>query len=421
MGRSRSKTQKAKSKPRARRFVSHATSGEMRSYQTFASKYPPLPHEDFVRYSKQFMAGRDAKVELEEEQVIDGILGGDWSEENARAKESEIDGEFSRIIDGWVPQNGMMGDADGMERMPRDEWQKLSADYRLMRHDYLAFVNSRHHTRTERRHMQVTANKGQEALETMVNHNLQFAMSRVGRYKRANNRAKRIGFAEMLSVANIGLIMAARQFDPSQGRKFTTYATYHIDGQILDLLAEEDGNIGIKGTSGHEQKQIIEIDLLTSAYVERYRIKPTDEEIGSLEGVPASTVETRRSTVQVSTQSIYMPGQGEDEKEVFIPDLIQDGGNDVEDDIADDDRRGLLGQVHDMLGVLDEKPRKAIVMMMGMEPDKYDGPQDASKVAAALGMSVKEVNAMVKKALERLRLETRYRQLDFDDILGEER
>jgi len=67
-----------------------------------------------------------------------------------------------------------------------------------------------------------------EAIDTLVKANLRFVISVAKQYGSNPDL-----FAELIAQGNIGLIAAAKTFDPTRGFKFISYAVYHIRKEIL--------------------------------------------------------------------------------------------------------------------------------------------------------------------------------------------
>jgi len=398
-------------------FVSHSSSAQMRAYQQYASNFPPLTPDEMNETSRIFIQGRNAKVRLEEEKMVDNVVGGDWSDESLLSKKKDILYIFDTFLDTWTPKINTAKTLPSETMVPKDEWEKMSKDRAAMGRNFLVSMHSLHHTDQERIELMKRTERGLKALEKMVNHNLQLAMSRVGKICRRNSRARMIGFNEMLSVANIGLILAVRQFDPDKGYRFSTYAPYHIDGQMLDYLQVEDGNTGIKSTTGHEQKQLIDISQVVSVYKQRYGAEPTVKEIQSITGIAEDIVRQRLGTNRVITQSIYAKSNSDDgEGEVFVPDMIMTE-NGVENTYAESEADEKLSSLRDMLSTLNADEHRIVCQYTGMEPTIYGERKELPQIAKELGISLKECRRIFEKALTKLRAECEFSKIDFLGIL----
>jgi RNA polymerase primary sigma factor len=79
------------------------------------------------------------------------------------------------------------------------------------------------------------------ALELLVMHNTRFVISIAKKYQ-----GRGTPLSDLISEGNIGLIEAAKRFDPSRGLRFTTYAVWWIKKSILESV---DGEIKNTHTS----------------------------------------------------------------------------------------------------------------------------------------------------------------------------
>src|ERR1700737_3625518 len=74
------------------------------------------------------------------------------------------------------------------------------------------------------------------ALEELVKANLRFVVSYAKRYRNAH-----VLFLDLINEGNIGLIHAAKKYDPEKNVKFITYAVWWIRQAILHALSEQGG------------------------------------------------------------------------------------------------------------------------------------------------------------------------------------
>src|SRR5687767_5381254 len=79
------------------------------------------------------------------------------------------------------------------------------------------------------------ARKGdEEAVQKLVRSNLRFVISVAKKYQ---NRG--VTLTDLIQEGNVGLVTAARKFDPEQGVKFISYAVWWIRQAILSALANQ--------------------------------------------------------------------------------------------------------------------------------------------------------------------------------------
>jgi RNA polymerase primary sigma factor len=73
-----------------------------------------------------------------------------------------------------------------------------------------------------------------EALTRLVEANLRFVVSYAKRY-----RGLGVSFLDLIHEGNLGLMEAARRFDPSRNVKFITYAVWWIREALMHVLADQ--------------------------------------------------------------------------------------------------------------------------------------------------------------------------------------
>ncbi|PYQ80883.1 MAG: hypothetical protein DMG03_21380, partial [Acidobacteria bacterium] len=74
----------------------------------------------------------------------------------------------------------------------------------------------------------------QAAVTRLVEANLRFVVSYAKRY-----RGLGVSFLDLIHEGNLGLIEAARRFDPSRNVKFITYAVWWVREAMMHVLADQ--------------------------------------------------------------------------------------------------------------------------------------------------------------------------------------
>ena len=88
-----------------------------------------------------------------------------------------------------------------------------------------------------------------------------------------------LSFEDLVSAGTVGLVKAAREFDPSRQVEFKTYAYIRIKGAILDELR------GWSFVPANLNKRIQDALQLSQKIVEETGVAPTDEELSEKLGI----------------------------------------------------------------------------------------------------------------------------------------
>jgi RNA polymerase primary sigma factor len=241
-----------------------------------------------------------------------------------------------------------------------------------------------------------------EALQTLVESNLRFVVSFSKKY-----RGWGLSFQDLINEGNIGLIEAAKRFDPNKGVKFITYAVWWVRQAISHALAEQAGTIRIPHKqAGHQLKAARARDELQRELGR----EPTHEEIAERTGLDPGAVEVLLS-VSRNAESLSQ-GVGSDEQERTLEDVLEQ----TMVTSADDDmlRRATTEQARDILGELKENERKVLCRRFGIPEDGSDEerePMTLQEIGAEMNLSRERVRQIEAQALQRLRRGAKARRL----------
>jgi RNA polymerase primary sigma factor len=124
--------------------------------------------------------------------------------------------------------------------------------------------------------------ESREAQEEFVNRNLRLVIKIATGYSKCG-----LELDDMVCEGNIGLMEAAKRFDPLRGAKFSTYAAYWIRQKITRALCNHGRLIRLP-------VQLVQLQLKVIKYVDSYSQKsddePSDEQIAEALGEPLHLV-----------------------------------------------------------------------------------------------------------------------------------
>src|SRR5215207_4558912 len=116
----------------------------------------------------------------------------------------------------------------------------------------------------------------QDALQELVKRNLRFVISVAKKYQ---NRG--LPLVDLIGEGNIGLMTAARKFDPAHGVKFISYAVWWIRQAILASIARHGRTVRVPLNRTADLSRIIRASESLRQSLGR---EPTAEEIAPLVG-----------------------------------------------------------------------------------------------------------------------------------------
>ena len=96
------------------------------------------------------------------------------------------------------------------------------------------------------------------ALDKLVKHNLRFVISVAKKYRSKTD----VSFADLISEGNIGLIKAAKKFDPARNIKFSSYAVWWIKACINECIEHYKDGIEYNVTEDSQILKLSEKDYL---------------------------------------------------------------------------------------------------------------------------------------------------------------
>ena len=160
--------------------------------------------------------------------------------------------------------------------------------------------------------MRIKEGDGQ-ALNSLVEANLRFVVSVAKQYQ---NRG--LELTDLISEGNIGLIKAAKKFDPTRGFKFISYAVWWIRQQILSGISQDSNTIRLPMNQVGLQ---IKASKKRQAFIQEYEREPTDEELAAIMETDISKI-SDLPLAQNATVSLSKP-LGDDDSQT-LEDVVAD-------------------------------------------------------------------------------------------------
>lgn len=293
-------------------YTSSASNDAMRRYQNAAGMYPRLSHEETVSLSSTFVSSRNALIDVEADKMIELLVP--ESVMNGELNKDVIDEHIDDIVTGVKQKISMLSsksksgtaDDNSAPKDVLDRWKELLKSIESSGASEVMRIHSSAETVAGRE--DDIRRTGRAALQKIIDHNMQLAMSRVGKILHANVTARSVDVEDLIGAANVGLVLGARQYNPELGKRFSTYASYHIDGQLHSLVnGEHSGNDGTIIGSTHEQKQGALISEVMKTFGIIYGRRPSIYEIRSITGISVELIDKRIHTPSLRIDSMDAP------------------------------------------------------------------------------------------------------------------
>jgi RNA polymerase primary sigma factor len=240
----------------------------------------------------------------------------------------------------------------------------------------------------EEKELAIKAKKGdKEALKKLVEGNLRFVVNVA-----KNFMGWGVPLTDLIAAGNLGLIEAAKRFDPDREVKFISYAVWWIRQAIMQTIFQQTGAVRIP----------IKESLFISKVKEAYdRLKEELEREPTLEEI-AKEVDSNPKKVRQALQIVRMPysldmPMGEEEDITLLDLLSKKGTEDVEREIIEE---SLHKELTKLMKALDEREREIIKHRYGLEGEE---PKTLEVVGEMLGISRERVRQLENRALKKLR------------------
>jgi len=225
----------------------------------------------------------------------------------------------------------------------------------------------------------------QEALQALVKSNLKFVVSYVKKY-----RGMGLSLLDLIDEGNIGLIEAAKRFDPSRNVRFVSYAVWWIRQAIIHALTLYSRITRIPQKLADQISQMKKKAAELKTELGR---EPNREEIARFMGLTETDIEDLEILA---------------ERNVSLSDPVNDDETEVEDRLSDPAspsveyqiiKASVQQQIRETLGELDEKEALVIKLRFGLDDDR---PRTLQEIGQQLKLTRERIRQIEQKAMRKL-------------------
>ncbi|MEJ2538898.1 MAG: RNA polymerase sigma factor RpoD/SigA [Gemmatimonadota bacterium] len=227
----------------------------------------------------------------------------------------------------------------------------------------------------------------EDAVQELARANLRFVISVAKKYQ---NRG--VSLTDLIQEGNVGLVTAARKFDPDQGVKFISYAVWWIRQAILAALANHGRSVRVPLNRASDLARI---------FREKERLKqelgrePSSEELAKATELTPELVESLQTLNAAEIRLDAPIGDSEDSQlvERFITEEAAEPEIEVES-------RLLTEAVTEALSTLEARDARVLRLYFGLEGERE---HTLEEIGNMLGVTRERIRQLRDRALRRLR------------------
>ena len=242
-------------------------------------------------------------------------------------------------------------------------------------------------TRDEERVLGLKIAEGDTAsLQILVQRNLKYVVSVANKYRGCG-----LSLQDLIEEGNIGLIQAAKRFDPAHKVKFITYAVWWIKQTIMNSLAEQSGTVKLPVK---QAGKVFKGAKCFNDLAQTLSREPTQAEVAQRQGIPIKVYENNMRAYRTHISLDTPLKKGEDttylellEKQDTVP---------YDEQIM---KKELEARVDQLLLDLPEREKKILRMRFGFDEES----KTLEEIGKKIGLSRERVRQIEKRAKEKLK------------------
>jgi RNA polymerase primary sigma factor len=227
----------------------------------------------------------------------------------------------------------------------------------------------------------------EEAMQELAKRNLRFVISVAKKYQ---NRG--LALVDLIGEGNVGLLTAARKFDPDHGVKFISYAVWWIRQAILAAIARHGRTVRVPLNRTADLSRIIKVSETLRQELQR---EPTPEEIARITGLSREVVQALAAlnTAEVRLDAPLDP----DGERSLVDRFVTEEYPNAEEEVID---QFLSDEIAAALRTLPPRDAKVLRLYFGLDGGRE---HTLEEIGTMFGVTRERVRQLRDRALKRLR------------------
>jgi RNA polymerase primary sigma factor len=233
-----------------------------------------------------------------------------------------------------------------------------------------------------------------KALEKLVLANLKFVVTIANKYKISG-----IPLADLINQGNVGMLEAAKRFNPEKCVKFISYAVWWIRQSIIQSLAEQSGTVKLP----IKQASILyKINGAIENLSKELGREPRSDEIAEYLDISEDDIE---NILRVSRNYLSLEAPVKEGEDRTFIDFLESKKQDVEEEIIHKTLNEALTEIVDELS---NREKDIVIWRFGLNGEI---PKTLEEIGQILTISRERVRQVESRALNKLKKKALKRKL----------
>ena len=225
------------------------------------------------------------------------------------------------------------------------------------------------------------------AMEELVTRNLRFVLSVA---KSSQNRG--LPLMDLIGEGNLGLLTAARKFDPKHGVKFISYAVWWIRQAILAAIARHGRTVRVPLNRTADLSRIVRA---SESLRQALRREPTAEDVAAEVGLSVDLVQSL-AALNAAEVRLDAPLVVDGDRSTIERFLAVERG-DAESEVME---QFLIAEIDAALGTLPPRDARVLRLYFGLDGGRE---HTLEEIGVLFGITRERVRQLRDRALKRLR------------------
>ena len=230
-------------------------------------------------------------------------------------------------------------------------------------------------------------NGDRAALQKLTESNLRFVIKIAKKYRKSG-----LPFLDLINEGNIGLMEAARRFDPERKVRFTSYAVWWIRQAILHYLSQSSQVFRVSPKTANI---LYRVATTLARKRSQENETPTREALASEIGV---TLNELNSSLEAAAGTLSLDHPIDDAGDLVLGDTLEQDVMPSAEDIAIQEH--LKEQIAESLGMLSNMEERVLRLRFGLDSDD---PMTLKEIGDKMNLSRERIRQIEAQALGKLR------------------